>query len=949
MQRRVTDISLIDIMEKYLGTNPREILQDGGATDKYNARHKVLCPFHKDTDPSFILYDKTNVGQGWDYHCFVCGKHGVGPTMLVNKGIAKSDDEAINMLMEDFNIKLPDEVNLPEFAHFKGLDLACLEANGWDDRSEGIGIKFMNEDQKAIALKVRTKYSGKNKYYFKDIPNKINNPAYGLHLITEAKYDEPLFITEGETDAQTFIQAGHKCIGIPGTNAWKPEYIEIINRFPYVIIAKDNDAAGQKLVDAVCDTAPDKIYTQIMPDGIKDINNFHLFRAKASIEEFNKLMVDLPVYPANAATFIADPAELKAYAEPAAWNNVARELNDNPILKAEFINDFSMATKIGKRDIGQMLKKAGMETIIQGNRISDLFSEDDNCYFKAVLTPDGGAISVQVSNFTIEPTMIKRIQDGNEEHDIRIVKLHNVHGETVSLDLEPEHLANVSKFKQACLLKGKNIFYGNQDDLDIICNIIFNGCDRIVRNPLSIGRINKDKNHWLFGNCGIDTKGMVQPMSADGTVTLDDLTYKPQQLADGEGATDYMPKFDLSKTPLTDEEMKDFLPKFRDNVGSYNAYMGLAWIIAAVFSDVAFDLKRQFPFLFVIGQRNSGKTVFCRLLLKAMGFGGNCGTGFESTTQAAMERALTYLNTMPLWYDDYKDHNLKDPTAKKKANTFLSVFNRQSVTKASFGGGMKLNVRPVNATVLLSGENSPTDSALKSRCMFLTMDANVRDNSLYGEMEDIFDRLHMNILNYMTQVNEYAPVWVEHFDTAMEQLEEMGFNNRTAEVAGVFLASFNMVFKQHITNKDYKKFLVYLKDNVQSEETTVQTSHHLVQFFEDLTAMMIDGHSNFNYKEDIVLKDGIISIKKSGLHNTWRKYRVDKGNSVNADTLQRDISKSTFYKGESRSYFDVRTSDGVTAKNQARCLTLDISKMAETNLYEDFIQIVETNAEELEF
>ncbi len=34
-------------------------------------RHTVICPFHKDTKPSLVVYP-----NGGGFHCFACGAHG---------------------------------------------------------------------------------------------------------------------------------------------------------------------------------------------------------------------------------------------------------------------------------------------------------------------------------------------------------------------------------------------------------------------------------------------------------------------------------------------------------------------------------------------------------------------------------------------------------------------------------------------------------------------------------------------------------------------------------------------------------------------------------------------------------------------------------------------------------------------------------------------------------
>jgi DNA primase len=54
------------------------------------SRRTILCPFHGENTPSFVIYPKG------DYFCFGCGKHGQG---------------ALDFLLDDGQISFQDAVN----------------------------------------------------------------------------------------------------------------------------------------------------------------------------------------------------------------------------------------------------------------------------------------------------------------------------------------------------------------------------------------------------------------------------------------------------------------------------------------------------------------------------------------------------------------------------------------------------------------------------------------------------------------------------------------------------------------------------------------------------------------------------------------------------------------------------------------------------------------------
>lgn len=92
----VLQLSLVDAFQKYAGTSPESIEIDG------HGRYKTLCHSHRDNSPSLKIYDKTNKGEGWDFHCFVCGAHGTIVDLVMDMNLVTDKEDAIRLIRKDF-------------------------------------------------------------------------------------------------------------------------------------------------------------------------------------------------------------------------------------------------------------------------------------------------------------------------------------------------------------------------------------------------------------------------------------------------------------------------------------------------------------------------------------------------------------------------------------------------------------------------------------------------------------------------------------------------------------------------------------------------------------------------------------------------------------------------------------------------------------------------------
>lgn len=108
-------------------------------------------------------------------------------------------------------------------------------------------------DNSICAFKWRS-ITSKNVFLVKGVSNYSEKD---MQPLLWDKGNARLLITEGETDFMRVCgQASIDVLCVPGSSAFNPKWVNLINRWPSVYASPDPDAAGQKLMDAISHYVP---------------------------------------------------------------------------------------------------------------------------------------------------------------------------------------------------------------------------------------------------------------------------------------------------------------------------------------------------------------------------------------------------------------------------------------------------------------------------------------------------------------------------------------------------------------------------------------------------------------------------------------------------------------------------------------------------------------------
>ena len=883
---RVQDIPLKDVMETYLPH--RRFIQDGAT------RLKTTCPFHNDTSPSLVLYDKVEQGIGWDYHCFSCAAHGNAVSMLAGLKMTPSEEHAEAMLRRDFGLELPDKLTLKDFCEYKGLDLKFVQDSaGWREQPNGIVMPYYDAGHVVIHNKIRVKYQGKDKYvYEKQTGNPLNHMApYGLHWL-DAYDDTALYITEGETDCITMRQAGFQVLGFPSTNGFKPEFAMFLRRFASIIVVRDNDEAGWTLLTDLAEQFPENLYMVVLPRGIKDVNNFHINRCQSKIERFTTLFSALPVLPGAPEVFLKAVVNKEMPpTERECWEMVYR-IHTTETEQIYFRERMKEEAKVSMTLLKAAAKGSG--ALKKASRDNGEFNIINNCYYKTTMMGDR-AVETKVSNFILVPEY--DIYAGTEI--VRVVTLTNELGEEVhGVRLDAEAMTSNARFNQAIIRCGNFIFTGSQDDLFRLATMIFERNKKVVHTPSTIGRL--PGGGWLFGNCGIDARGHVHIVKG-GTVTLDDKTYAPKSsIVDDAGNASDLPTFKVGA--YKDAAGKKFLRatarSLRQTFGTYGAYLALGWCVAGWFSDAIFEQYGFYPHLFISGKRSSGKSVLSTMLQGTFGFDASgAGMSIETPTNVGIIRHLASRASLPCWYDDYR---IGVPRIRMKEGLLLDVYNRHGAVKGSKRPG-EIVSEDIKGFALLSGEDVPENNALLTRCVIVQLAVSERDASQFDRATsymELFRARSLQLAKLSARGHRNEKLFAT-IDEVTQRIFDKNGDIRYARNYGIFAGAFLFFFGDVITDK--KDFMEFLTSNAYTARLEIDSAHPMAEFFNDFPNMIARGL--IIRDRDFVLVDtDKVAIRLRECHKAWSDYT--KGAKLAERTLRDYVKKEPFFHSEERVYFD---------------------------------------------
>ena len=330
----------------------------------------------------------------------------------------------------------------------------------------------------------------------------------------------------------------------------------------------------------------------------------------------------------------------------------------------------------------------------------------------------------------------------------------------------------------------------------------------------------------------------------------------------------------------------------KQTIGGYEAYVGIGWVIATIFSSDIFKYYKCMPILFPHGKRESGKSTFMRWLMAFFGIETE-GVGIAETTQNFIARSLSYFSGLGAWFDEYRN----EYRVIQKDGFFRSAYNRQMSGKGT-ATAFQARGFSVHASVAISGEELPKDNGLFTRLVPLQVSAYKRDRTWYEWFNRHAQEFSSFTLYLLLNYEELKPKILTNIAELKKALLQKDISDRTAENWAICTGCFDTVVFQD------DEFISWVEQACQEVKLSGENEHMLNQFLSDILVLIIRDEINedyITYEEE----GKLLCIWLSGVYNAWAMhYRSKTGREpFDEHSIRKYLQDEPYYKGTDRIYF----------------------------------------------
>ena len=476
-------------------------------------------------------------------------------------------------------------------------------------------------------------------------------------------------------------------------------------------------------------------------------------------------------------------------------------------------------------------------------------------------TTQKGSFDLAISNFVMRVIATHETPDGVN----REIEFINEFGrKSTPFTILPEQMSSGDAFRTFALSRGDFIWRGLTDDLLTIWESEFLMMDegRYIVESDHVGYVGREKL-WLFGNVAITDDGKELRPDQNGIFWLEKRGIKPVSLSvtSGKNAISEGVPYLNTGNRLEISEIK---MRLSESIGQNETAMILGWISAISFMEEVFVLYRSFPFIFITGKWQSGKSTVAEWVSNFFGLE-NAGKSMSETTAVAIQRSLSYYSCLPVYLDEYR--NTKEVLYK---NGFLrNVYNRQGAGKGLKDSTYELREAKVRGTLIIAGEETPKDGALLSRCVVVFVSQRKRLKNHFDWFVKNRTKLSGYFLELLRRKNSLLSKFLSSLLEWKDYFIKNGTDDRTSLNYATIVAGYTTVYGDDI---DFANWMAVETKVIQLEHSEEQA---ISIFMDDLVSLKTRKLIDDNYW---AVNNGRIFLYFHGICQIWaQEYRKSRG------------------------------------------------------------------------
>ena len=487
-------------------------------------------------------------------------------------------------------------------------------------------------------------------------------------------------------------------------------------------------------------------------------------------------------------------------------------------------------------------------------------------FFWSTITEDFGCYvngkGNRISNFTL--SIMANMQNEDEELD-RLMAIKTADGSVGKLcDANPGIITSLFKFKEWLCAQGNYSFTGSQGDLDEIRKRLFEFDDNLTTySPMCEGYF---MDGYLFHDLRI-ADGRTMEADSQGIMWNGQCGFKPRGLAKGKGDDGTL----KVRINTDDFDYRDAMKRLVGNWDIYEPVLAVGWIMASVFADAFGDRYGMFPILWISGEPSGGKTTLCRYLSSFHGTERLCAN-VKETTKPGMLRTLSYYSNLCVWYDEYED----EKAIEDRHGMFRSVYNRQGSIKADRNTDGSVIHQEPRACMMISGTVLPSNDALLSRTIHLSLASQSRNGNEYRWLE--LNKRHFSHMYYDLAMRR-TEVVDELLDTTQKiadtLVKDWALSERYAINYAMVLSALKMFTPDLVENSEL--FHKWCHEHSAYEQLSMQEEHVLHAFLSDVADIFAKKEAHIYEKNSVKIAasqqgNQTIYINLKNAYNSYLKH-----------------------------------------------------------------------------
>lgn len=428
------------------------------------------------------------------------------------------------------------------------------------------------------------------------------------------KENDKIFLTEGIFDAMSLIENGFKAVAIMSSGTFPDTSIkEHLNKKITWVLALDNDIAGRKSSKKHALKLKElhqKVICALPAEGYEKL-------------DWNDLHIRHKINPAYMEDYLYYGA-LEFSSTSIEKSLVMWQKNK---IKTYFVYPFGNRTYRFKIDEEEYKKSYAKSYDSCGDKVQaeeEAFSQTRQI--------------VEIANFSME--YLYSQQPANGDDGWYFLKINYSNGKkpfqcAVSGDVFSES----KRFKKTMQVKAHGaLFTGSNTDMDYLYKQWFSTQQKSVRTLDFVG-YDEDTKAYVFPEFAVEN-GKILKLNSESFFNLKDTGIK----------TDTDIKQHLTVTPPVDF-IDDYMKAF-----GVNGIIGMAWWVGCLVCEQIRHKHSSYPYLQIIGEPDSGKSVMVHFLWKLLGKSGDSFNP-NSSSIAGRFRKMAEVSCLPIVFNEVDNEN----------------------------------------------------------------------------------------------------------------------------------------------------------------------------------------------------------------------------------------------------------------------------------------------------